>query len=268
MKAPKADAVQRLAPAGHLGLVRIACSDDHDVTRTRLEHSGLGARERLLGDVRIPGILLRAAGRTPGPLPDRRLAARIRLVDRGVRRQAGRDPSDDVVRGELRRGTDMDVGPTAQDADDAGQVFTEARLPSDRHRTTGRRSDPADERRGGPGSRPVRRPENAPPAMGRETEAAGRPGSPRGRSRARSILPDPARMGDTRTMSCRHQPDVTRTGPLEEAPSSCRKWRRWPRELPGSANDNGRRATVRALGLGTAVLGLIAVTSLLFTLTS
>lgn len=69
-------------------------------------------------------------------------------------------------------------------------------------------------------------------------------------------------------MSCRHQPDATPAGPLDEAPSSCRKWRRWPRELPGSANDNGGSATVRALGLGSAVLGLIVVTGFLVALAS
>jgi hypothetical protein len=74
--------------------------------------------------------------------------------------------------------------------------------------------------------------------------------------------------GDNPPMSCRHQPDVAPAGPLEEAPSSCRKWRRWPRELPGSANDNGGSATVRMLGLGSAVLGLIVVTGLLVTLAS
>lgn len=46
-------------------------------------------------------------------------------------------------------------------------------------------------------------------------------------------------------MSCRHQLDVAPTGSMEGAPSGCRRWRRWPSDLPGPANDNGGHVTGR-----------------------
>jgi len=39
-------------------------------------------------------------------------------------------------------------------------------------------------------------------------------------------------------MSCRRELGPNPEGSLPQAPSACRKWRRWPRELPGPANDN------------------------------
>ncbi|QRE77223.1 hypothetical protein F1D61_30060 [Methylobacterium aquaticum] len=68
-------------------------------------------------------------------------------------------------------------------------------------------------------------------------------------------------------MSCRRQPDVDPAASFAEAPSSCRKWRRCPRERPGSANDNGGCTSAWVLGLG-AALGTLIVSGLLLTLAS
>ncbi|ACS43919.1 Hypothetical protein MexAM1_META2p1149 (plasmid) [Methylorubrum extorquens AM1] len=69
---------------------------------------------------------------------------------------------------------------------------------------------------------------------------------------------------DTRPMSCRHQLDTPPECPPEGAPSGCRKWRRWPRELPRPANDNGGGAiTWVLLAAGGALVGTLSVIALL-----
>lgn len=73
---------------------------------------------------------------------------------------------------------------------------------------------------------------------------------------------------DTQTMSCRHQRDAPAPGSLAATPSACRKWRRFPRELPRPANNNNvptaawTLRTIRgALPFLTTLLGLAAVFS-------
>lgn len=65
-------------------------------------------------------------------------------------------------------------------------------------------------------------------------------------------------------MSCRHQLDTSPGCLPEEAPSGCRKWRRWPDELPRPANDNGGGAIAWALlAAGGALAGVLSVIALL-----
>lgn len=43
-------------------------------------------------------------------------------------------------------------------------------------------------------------------------------------------------------MSCRHQSDSSAPKSVIDAPSSARKWQRWPNRLPRACNDNPRAA--------------------------
>ncbi|WP_187273364.1 hypothetical protein [Methylobacterium sp. WL19] len=52
---------------------------------------------------------------------------------------------------------------------------------------------------------------------------------------------------------------------MHQAPSACRKWRGWPRKLPGPANDNGVDALAsRFHAVGLATLGCFVVLCLSF----
>ncbi|MHB2206491.1 hypothetical protein [Methylobacterium sp. CM6257] len=76
-------------------------------------------------------------------------------------------------------------------------------------------------------------------------------------------------MGDAPAMSCRHQPDATPSGDYEEAPSGCRRWRRWPSERPRPANDNGTYRAGWVLGVvASTAVGLLGVLGALITLAS
>ncbi|GEP07110.1 hypothetical protein MOX02_51480 [Methylobacterium oxalidis] len=70
-------------------------------------------------------------------------------------------------------------------------------------------------------------------------------------------------------MSCRHQSDEPRAGPIEAIPARSRKWLRWPSELPQPSNDNRRAGMAQAAriaavglaglgGLATLIAGLVA----------
>lgn len=61
-------------------------------------------------------------------------------------------------------------------------------------------------------------------------------------------------------MSCRHQSDSLPFGSVVDAPSSARKWQRWPTHLPRACNDNRRAAStqLRTL-LATALRRLLAL---------
>lgn len=85
--------------------------------------------------------------------------------------------------------------------------------------------------------------------------------------RFRMGLPEASVARDTPGMSCRHKLDAPSDGPFRQAPSACRKWRRWPSELPGPANDNGGQAVAWALrAAGGASIGLVGVLGLLLAL--
>ena len=74
----------------------------------------------------------------------------------------------------------------------------------------------------------------------------------------RPILSRTMAAPDIPFMTCRRElgPDPERS--LRQAPSACRKWRRWPRELPGPANDNGAEAMAgRFHTVGLATLGCL-----------
>ena len=61
-------------------------------------------------------------------------------------------------------------------------------------------------------------------------------------------------------MSCRHQSDSLPFGSVVDAPSSARKWQRWPTRLPRACNDNPRAAPTQLRAfLAAALGGLIAL---------
>ncbi|QRE76858.1 hypothetical protein F1D61_27860 [Methylobacterium aquaticum] len=67
-------------------------------------------------------------------------------------------------------------------------------------------------------------------------------------------------------MSCRHHPDAGSVSSVLQAPSTCRRWRRWPSALPRPGNDNRHGAIAWLLwaagGVGLClalVLGVAAV---------
>ena len=74
---------------------------------------------------------------------------------------------------------------------------------------------------------------------------------------------------DILDMSCRHHHDGEREVSVLQAPSACRRWRRWPSELPCPGNDNRRRAVIWALRLGGgAALGMFVLFGLVSVLAS
>jgi hypothetical protein len=61
-------------------------------------------------------------------------------------------------------------------------------------------------------------------------------------------------------MSCRHQSDSVASGSVVDAPSSARKWQRWPTCLPRACNDNPRAAPTQLRNfLAMALRGLLAL---------
>ncbi|QEE39167.1 hypothetical protein FV241_17265 [Methylobacterium sp. WL2] len=70
-------------------------------------------------------------------------------------------------------------------------------------------------------------------------------------------------------MTCRREPGPDTQVQWVQAPSACRKWRRWPSELPGPANDNATHAPPGAIhAAGLAILGCIVLLCLLVALLS
>jgi hypothetical protein len=55
-------------------------------------------------------------------------------------------------------------------------------------------------------------------------------------------------------MSCRHQSDSLPPGSVIDAPSSARKWQRWPSRLPRACNDNPRAIPAQLRTVLTAAL--------------
>lgn len=65
-------------------------------------------------------------------------------------------------------------------------------------------------------------------------------------------------------MSCRHQSDSVAPGSVVDAPSSARKWQRWPNRLPRACNDNPRAGPTRLRTiLAAALRGLLALATAL-----
>ncbi|TXM72782.1 hypothetical protein FV226_11445 [Methylobacterium sp. WL12] len=53
---------------------------------------------------------------------------------------------------------------------------------------------------------------------------------------------------------------------LSKGPSACRKWRRWPSELPDPANDNADASAGAFHAVGLAILGCVVMLFLLVAL--
>lgn len=65
-------------------------------------------------------------------------------------------------------------------------------------------------------------------------------------------------------MSCRHQSDNLAPGSVIDAPSSARKWQRWPNRLPRACNDNPRAAPAQLRTfLAVGLRGLLALATAL-----
>lgn len=70
-------------------------------------------------------------------------------------------------------------------------------------------------------------------------------------------------------MTCRRELSPFVEGSLLHAPSACRRWKRWPRVLPGAANDNGVEAPAGFFhAVGLAILGCVVMLCLLVALAS
>jgi hypothetical protein len=82
-----------------------------------------------------------------------------------------------------------------------------------------------------------------------------------------AALPLAAAASDIQVMSCRHRPDAGSGPSVLQAPSTCRRWRRWPSELPGPANDNGDGSTPwplsAACGMAVGLLLLVGLAGIL-----
>ncbi|WP_246691565.1 hypothetical protein [Methylobacterium sp. WL12] len=53
---------------------------------------------------------------------------------------------------------------------------------------------------------------------------------------------------------------------MSKGPSACRKWRRWPSELPDPANDNADASAGAFHAVGLAILGCVVMLFLLVAL--
>ncbi|MFY9290365.1 MAG: hypothetical protein WAP03_06690 [Methylorubrum rhodinum] len=84
---------------------------------------------------------------------------------------------------------------------------------------------------------------------------------------ASAALSRAAAAPDISVMSCRHRYDDGSGASVLQAPSTCRRWRRWPSELPRPANDNGDGATpwllLAACGIAVGLLLLVGVADLM-----
>lgn len=82
-----------------------------------------------------------------------------------------------------------------------------------------------------------------------------------------AALPWATATPDIPVMSCRHRRDAGLGPSVLQAPSTCRRWRRWPSELPGPANDNRDGTTPwplwAACGIAVGLLLLVGLAGIL-----
>ncbi len=80
-----------------------------------------------------------------------------------------------------------------------------------------------------------------------------------------AALPRATAAPDIAVMSCRHRHDAGSSPSVLQAPSICRRWRRWPSELPRPANDNGDIPWPpwAACGIAVGLLLLVGVAGIL-----